>query len=306
MARNRRLIVLVYHRVLPCADELVPDQTDRKAFQSHAKVLAQYFNVVPLSDGVRRMKNGTLPSRAVSITFDDGYRDNRQIALPLLEQYGLTATFYIATGFLNGGRMWNDTVIELVRNCRDANLDLTRWGFGTWPLRSLEDRRRAISSIISQLKYRDWQDRNRCVSEFESASGLSLPYDLMMNTEDIHTLHESGMEIGAHTIHHPILSKVDRETAYAEISNSKTFLERMLHTKISSFAYPNGWPGTDYDTNHVEMVRHLGFENAVSTQPGCANGLSDPYQLPRIGVWDRGKAKFALRMMRQSYSIGSM
>ena len=73
------------------------------------------FNVISLADGVAGLKRGCLPPRALSITFDDGYRDNHDIALPILLQLGLPATFFVATGFLDGGRMFNDTVIEAVR-----------------------------------------------------------------------------------------------------------------------------------------------------------------------------------------------
>lgn len=294
--QNRRLAILLYHRVLSEADELIPDQTDRDMFRAQVQMLARCFNVLPLSEGVTRLQNRTLPGRAVSITFDDGYRDNREIALPLLERYGLTATFYIATGFLDGGRMWNDTVIELVRRFSDAELDLSKWQLGSWPLKSLEDRRRAVKGIISQLKYRDLQDRSSCIDEIESVFRTELPNDLMMNVEDVRALYDSGMEIGAHTVHHPILSKVDRDTANAEILSSKTALEQMLGTEVTTFAYPNGRPGKDYSSRDVEIVRSLGFHSATSTQPGCADANSDLYQLPRLGAWDRSRLKFGLRM----------
>ena len=71
-----------------------------------------------------RLQQGRLPPRALAITFDDGYADNRTVAAPLLERHGLPCTFFVATGFLDGGRMWNDTLIETVRRAPGQTLDL--------------------------------------------------------------------------------------------------------------------------------------------------------------------------------------
>ena len=88
------------------------------------------FNVIPLLDAVRHSAAGTLPPRAACITFDDGYADNAEVALPILQRHKLHATFFVATGFLNGGRMWNDTIIELVRRAPDGVLDFSAFGLG--------------------------------------------------------------------------------------------------------------------------------------------------------------------------------
>ena len=88
------------------------------------------FNVIPLREGVAGLKAGRLPARALSITFDDGYANNESIAAPILARLGLHATFFIATGFLDGGRMFNDTIIETVRAARGTELDLQALGLG--------------------------------------------------------------------------------------------------------------------------------------------------------------------------------
>jgi hypothetical protein len=110
-----RLSILILHRVLPAVDPLFPDEVDAARFDRMCRWLTQWFNVLPLDEAVHRLSSGTLPARALSITFDDGYADNHEVALPILQKHRLPATFYIATGFLDGGRMWNDTVIESVR-----------------------------------------------------------------------------------------------------------------------------------------------------------------------------------------------
>ena len=113
-----RLSVLIFHRVLPEPDPLFPDEMHARRFDVLCGWLTSWFKVLPLDEAVARLKAGTLPARAVCITFDDGYADNHHVALPILRRHGLVATFFIATGFLDGGRMWNDTVIEAIRACK--------------------------------------------------------------------------------------------------------------------------------------------------------------------------------------------
>ena len=113
--RRARLSVLIFHRVLPRPDPLFPGVIDAAGFDAICRWVKGWFNVLALDDAARRLRDGSLPERALAITFDDGYADNHDVALPILLRHGLPATFFIATGFLDGGRMWNDTVIESIR-----------------------------------------------------------------------------------------------------------------------------------------------------------------------------------------------
>ena len=96
--------------------------------------IRSWFNVLPLALAVERLRQGDLPARALAITFDDGYADNAEVAAPILERLGLPATFFVTTGFLQGGCMWNDRVIEALRNCAADELDLSELGLGTLDL----------------------------------------------------------------------------------------------------------------------------------------------------------------------------
>ena len=110
-----RLTVLIFHRVHPGQDAMFPGEMHAATFRERMGWVREWFNVLPLDEAVAALARGTLPARALAITFDDGYADNFTVALPILQQLGLPATFFIATGFLDGGRMWNDTVIEAMR-----------------------------------------------------------------------------------------------------------------------------------------------------------------------------------------------
>jgi peptidoglycan/xylan/chitin deacetylase (PgdA/CDA1 family) len=120
--------------------------------------------------------------------------------------------------------------------------------------------------------------------------------NLMMTSDQIRILHNAGMEIGGHTANHPILASMENKAARTEIADGKDMLESIIHAPVRLFAYPNGKPGRDYLSDHVKMVRDLGFDAAVSTAHGAARTGADSYQLPRFTPWDRGQVRFILRM----------
>ena len=151
-----KLSILIFHRVLPETDPLFPDEPDARRFDQMMGWVKTWFNVMPLDAAVNALKKRNLPARAMAITFDDGYADNRTIALPILKRHGLSATFFIATGYLNGGRMWNDTVIESIRKSQAKSLELDciksfdDSGLNSLPIRSLFEKRNAIQRIVGR------------------------------------------------------------------------------------------------------------------------------------------------------------
>ena len=203
--RDGRLSIFVYHRVLPRPDTLFPDEGDAEVFDRHMEQLTGCFNIIPLFDAIGGLDHGTLPPRAACITFDDGYADNAEIALPILQKYGVHATFFVASGFLNGGRMWNDTVIELVRRAPGAVLDLSAMDFGRFEIGSLAQRRQAIHYLLGKLKYMPAKSRQSSVEAMCALIPVVPAGNLMMTSDQVRVLHRAGMEIGGHTASHPIL-----------------------------------------------------------------------------------------------------
>ena len=283
--------------MLAQGDALCPDQPDLLRFERELQWISRWFHVLPLDQAAARLRAGSLPPRAAAITFDDGYADNAVVALPVLQRAGLTATFFVATSFLDGGRMWNDTVIESVRVCRTAWLDLSCAGLGRFSMESVESRRDAINRLLPVIKYLEPVERAAAVAAVQQACSERLPDNLMMRSEQVLALRRAGMQVGAHTRTHPILARLDDGAAVGEIAGSKRDLESLLGEPVTLFAYPNGRPGVDYSTGHARMVREAGFCAAVSTSPGAASADSDPYQLPRFSPWDRAQTRYGLRML---------
>jgi len=299
------LPVLMYHRVLPAPDPLQAETHTARTMDTQFKALARWFKVLPLDEAAALLAEGRLPSRAVSITFDDGYRDNHDIALPLLKRHGLTATFYVSSGFLNGGTMFHDVMVETIRLAPTGQLDL---GLPDAPKVSLSDmtsRIAALDMLVRQVKYLDPIQRERLSERLLATLGNKAPQQLMMDDEQVCALTRAGMSVGGHTTQHLILARLDEATAWEEIRSNADALSSLTGQRLSSFAYPNGKPGTDYGPQHVEMVRRAGFLNAVSTRSGVGTCHAPRFELPRFVLNETSEVGILMRMLRMTaYPVG--
>lgn len=292
---RQRLVVLHYHRVCAERDALYPDNLDPETFEAQIRVIGAVYSVLPLGEAMRRLRRGELPDRALCITFDDGYADNFSVALPILRAQGLPATFFIASGYMNGGTMWNDRIILALRRLRRP-VDLRPLGLPDFQPADVSRLRGSLDDIVRSVKYRAPEERERIADQLVGLSGSTPLPRMMMTPEEVRQMADAGMEIGAHTVTHPILAQVPLDVAEAEIIRSKTQLEEMTGRPVELFAYPNGKPGVDYLPLHVDIVRRAGFKAAVTTAWGCATHATDPMEIPRVAPWDRSSIAFAGRI----------
>lgn len=291
-----RLSVLIFHRVHARVDPLFPGEAHVHSFTRQMEWIKRWFNVLSLATAVEGLRGGRLPARPAVITFDDGYADNCTVALPILRSLGLTATFFVATGFLDGGRMWNDTLIETVRLARGPVLDLTSVGLDSYPVDTIERRQAAVHSLISRLKYVEPTERQRRVDAIAACAGVDLPDDLMLTAQQLREMAHAGMTVGGHTVNHPILTSLSDDQALAEMVDGRRRLEEIVGAPVRLFAYPNGKPDEDYAGAHVRLAREAGFDAAVSTAWGAARPGCDLYQIPRFSPWDRTAWRYGLRL----------
>lgn len=299
-----RLSILIFHRVLSAPDPLFPDEADCRRFDEVMGWVASWFNVLPLDLAVTLLKAGRLPARAAAITFDDGYADNLVNAVPILQRHGLHATFFIATGFLDGGRMFNDTLIESIRNAQVPEINLEWLGLGVRSVATVEQKRTALEALVPSVKHMSSAERQAAVDRVAWLSAAVLPDDLMLTSNQLLSLRKAGMGVGAHTQNHPILAKLDATHAYREIAESREILEGLLGERVGLFAYPNGKLGRDYRPEHVEMVRAIGFDAALSTNWGVSHMLSDRFQLHRFTPWGRSRVPYGLRFLKNLLEMG--
>lgn len=295
--KRGRLSVLFFHRVVAKPDPLAPWEPTAEGFDNILRWLGSQVEVLPLAEAVTRLREGRLPRAAAAVTFDDGYLDNAEIAAPILQRHGIPATFFVASSFLDGGIMWNDVVIESIRGSRLDTLHVSSLNLPPLALRTWDDKRQAIDSLLKTTKYLAFDERAQAVASIQQACGVEPSRGLMMSSQQVRDLASAGFTVGAHTDTHPILLRLPDEEARREIHVGKARLEALVQQPVTLFAYPNGRWQVDFDERHAKMVAQAGFAAAFSTEAGVSTSSADPYALPRFTPWDRTQFKFRARLI---------
>lgn len=302
--RLARHQVLIFHRVLAAPDPMMPSEPDVAWFDATIGMLARRFNILPLSQAVQLARQRRLPRASLSITFDDGYADNLVNALPVLERHCAHATFFIAVDYLDGGRMWNDTVIETARRLPDGGFHRPPFTSQSVHIGCDDDRRRLAEQVIDGCKFLEAQQRQAMVDAFATVQNAPLPSDLMLTTGQLRQLDASEFaEIGGHTCSHPILANCDTEEARQEIEQGAQRLADILGRRPRLFAYPNGKVGRDYLPEQSALVDAAGFEAAVATDWGVLTQRTDRLQIPRFTPWSRSQGRFMVDLLRARYGL---
>lgn len=296
--KRARLSVLIFHRVTAIQDPLFPGEPYAAQFDLLVRHVVSRFRVLPLTEAVDGLARRTLPPRALAITFDDGYSDNLSVAAPILKAHSVPATVFVSTGYLDGACMWNDMVIEAFRKSLLASLDLRSIGLSMYPLGSHGDRRGAINDVLVAIKYLPATQRQKRAEAILQAAEVAPPTRLMLDRASVRELQGTGLDVGAHTITHPILARLEPAEARREIEQGKLDLESIAGKPVRLFAYPNGKPGEDFCAEHVRMVREAGFAAAFTTAAGSSTFGTDLFQLPRFTPWSRDPMRFDLLMWR--------
>lgn len=295
------LSVLLFHKIPTKADPLTIDELDLAGFERVLDFLAANANVIPLPEATAALKAGKLPSRAMSLTFDDGYAEWIDNVSPALRKRNLPGTFFVTTGQLAGrpgSALWHERIVAAVRALPDTGFSLP-YGFGNYTDLGLPNTRlRLIETLQERLKYAPLAERLGAIEllEAQALSSISLPRPF--DIESVRTLHNQGFDIGAHTVDHPILNECTPDQARAEIGGCKEELEAIIGGRVLSFAYPNGRPNEDYGREHVEMVKALGYSSAVTTSNGVSTYKSDIFQLPRFTPWGLSNERIAFQLAR--------
>jgi peptidoglycan/xylan/chitin deacetylase (PgdA/CDA1 family) len=292
------IIILIYHRVtdLEADPELLTVSPDN--FRRQMEFLKQQFRIVRFDEDWSGLKE-----RAVAITFDDGYADNVLEALPILEEVGVPATFFISTGRIgtNNEFWWHQLEGILLRDVEyPPHFKLNDSCYGReWDTNTLQQRKK-LYAALNELMQKISTDRQEVwLNQLRNWSGLGKADRTIhrsMNREELKKLAGSSLAtIGAHTVTHSALSALTEEQQRKEILPSKQALENITGTKITTFSYPFGRK-RDYNSTSVQLCRETGFDKAASNFPGQIHRWTDPYQLPRhlVRNWDLGT--FAIKM----------
>ena len=187
--------------------------------------------------------------------------------------------------------MWKDAVIDVVRSAPGDHLNLVASGFATYDLRCPVRRRAVIDMLIDTLGRLPHGER---LERIRSMARSFAP--TMMTSDEVLALHRAGMEIGAQTVSHPVLTSISNADARAEIADGRARLQEIIQAPVRMFAYPAGTPGQDFEVRHVHMLRSQGFDAAVTSSSGAARHDTDPMMLPRFTPPERGAPGLLLRL----------
>ncbi len=289
-----RYFVLLYHGVH--ADDLELGHRNssgkhvpRSRFAAEMRHLAANRPVVRLSDiAAAHRGERDLPAGAVAVTFDDGFYNNLAEALPVLEKFGVPATFYLATGFIGTGRaIWTDRLEAAIVQTKRDRLTLVLSGVETrFPLTDRQSRLTALSAVKRACKGLPNADKDIVVAEVEAQlqaqADPNHPLYRFLDWDDVRTMNRSPVvDFGAHTVDHVSLAKVPRAEMRRQIDDSVAALESALQHRCTLFSYPEG-QADDYDDHVIGHLRERGFDHAPSAMAGSNDlGITNPFHIRR-------------------------
>lgn len=287
-SRNRRnLLIVCYHGVVAASASddwlLLP----HGEFERQIEHLSRHYRLLPLDEGLRRLRGADLEEPTACITFDDGYANTFTTAFPVLRRYAAPATVYLVTALVGTDRRLWTTRVEYA--IRDTDLPELRVGdpkIDGLLGRSSAERRESARRIKERLKRVDDRRRLQLIEHvFDQAgeSRRSLDQHRLLSREELEDFDRDGLvTFGAHTRSHPILSRLSDARLREEINRSVQDVRRLRNVS-NTFAYPNGRP-EDYDRRARRTLAEAGVDAGLTTVEGHGRPTSDPYDAPRIVV----------------------
>lgn len=290
----RRLTVLNYHRIADPYDSqfdtFKPNiSATPNEFAKQMDYLLRFFNIVSIHQ-VNDWLDGKieLPKYPALITFDDGYYDNFANAYPVLKERNIPALIFLTTDFINrvNAPYW-DRVARCFYHSPQKRANLPLVGERHWE--NPKQRDELIKQFTESVKYLPEEEKWEAVNQLSKILAVSADddfKDLFLSWGQIREMSKAGISFGAHTVSHPILTRVRREIARQEIVKSKVLIEEQLGASVSSFAYPNGQWG-DFDEEIEDMVSEADFKTAFSLIDGPSplrKVKNQPYQIKRIFI----------------------
>lgn len=282
-------VILMYHSIVEqpnLTEHILGVSQARASFEAHMETIARHYSPVTVGDIAQFAQSGRkLPPRAVAVTFDDGFADNAEVALPILNRYGIPATFYIMVDAVTNGTLPWYCRLRFAFNSTSKpewrDMQCNR----NYQLASPEQRKAALIAA--------WENSARMTGSIqeEFVRGVEESLDIepvngqqkfMLNWEQVRSLRKAGHTIGAHTLSHPNLAHVSGNEARLEITSSKTRLEKEMSEPIEHFSYPHPALNPQWSRQTLEFTREAGFKSAVLTTCGPVRNGDEPLALKRI------------------------
>lgn len=277
LLRNRPShFIFMYHRINKNGDSIFTG-LDVSIFEKQVACLKKYFSLVILSQFINLIGNTNKPLAV--ITFDDGYKNTLDNAYPILRKYEVPANVFLTTGpVINEDMLWTDK-LNLLRN-EDC---------------SVLEKKEHLKTLFNKEKDTKF---NKVLSQSKIDLKSIPTREKMLSVKDVNYMTKNGIEFGAHTINHPILTNIDIGEAKKEIAGSKLEIESITRRTVTTFCYPNG-KTTDFNKNITQLLKEEGFECAVTSIEGKVTSFDNRFELKRISLGDRDPGLVILRLIKE-------
>ncbi len=292
-ARNSKksITILAYHKITD-TNEGLSLSTSIATFKKQLQYIVRHYKIVSLKQAIGFLRSrALLPGKMAVITFDDGTKDIFLNAFPFLKESKIPATIFLTIDPIEKHKLlWFDFIPIVIKNSRRKTLDLQEFGMGKYLINSREEKELATERIVKSAKKMNKELREKLCESLQNKLSISdeelkgAADEEILTWEEIRQMRDAGIEIGAHTMSHTILTNLPLEEARLEICESKRIIEDKLRERVELFAYPNG-SSSDFNDNIIRILKENNFQGACTLMNGNSN--DDVFALHRVNIHER-------------------
>ncbi len=290
--QKNKLTIITYHRIINPGDAGTYNREVVSAspleFEKQMEFINKNFTAIDFFD-LRDIldKKKEVPSNPVIITFDDGYRDNYEHAFPVLKKFNLKAVIFLATGFIGTDKMfWWDEISSILQQSGPGQLSLPSFEGEKINIPEQPQRGDFIEGFLKKIKQMPNNRKELVLKELRESSVIDKESQksVMMSWDMAREMRENGIELGAHTVNHPVLSKLEPSLVKEEIKSSLEEIEQKTGVKPISFCYPVG-KRESFNKNIGREVMNNGFLFAVTLLHGLNHiDTMENFYLNRLNI----------------------
>lgn len=276
-------VILYGHRIIEREEGFfggIPAQL----FERQLAYLSENYNLIRFSELVEYIQKGNpIPPNSITLTFDDGFRDNYSSAFPLLVKYSVPATIFLCADCIQRGEMpWPQRLGYILEHTEQKEICIQIPDPCIFSLQTQTDRRLSLNAIKTLRSRLSLKELEELISSLIEQTGIQPPKDRMLTWDQIREMQQGGIEFGAHTLTHPLMEYLSEKEAWKELADSKQLIEHELGRPIQYFAFPAG----SYNDRLIEMVRQVGYLSIF--KKGKKNPINthhtDLFDLGRLGL----------------------
>lgn len=265
----------------------LPNILAMSLFERQLELIVSRYTPVTVEDICLALEGDKpLPSRAVALTFDDGYADNFRIVAPTLDRFGVSAAFYVTVDCIGKSELpWFCRLRRAFRATQKCDWHDPH-NRRIYNLSSAPDRDQALRAAMEICVQLTGDRREEFLQSVyvqldDKEDKAEIP--VMMNWDEVRQLHRRGHIVGSHSLTHPNLAHVGDEIIYKELAESKRRLEEELNAPVKHFCYPAAALGNSWNQRTRAILKETGYHYGVTTTPGPVCPGDDPLSLKRVG-----------------------